>query len=108
MPHIRVRGIEDSVLQKSSKTIIDGLSELTSTPKDYFVVEKINSKFYFDGEPYDMYPHVEVLWFDRGNEIQDKAAAIITDTFASYDIQDIEVAFMLYEKRNYYMDGKHL
>tara|TARA_Y100000034_G_scaffold130034_1_gene187569 strand:- start:22 stop:174 length:153 start_codon:yes stop_codon:yes gene_type:complete len=44
MPHIRVRGIEQSVLEEVAGSIVEQFAKLTDTPNDHFTVEHIASE----------------------------------------------------------------
>lgn len=59
--------------------VIDELIDAVKCPRDYFEIECIKSVAIRDGKIADVYPFVEVAWFDRGQEVQDTVAKIITD-----------------------------
>ena len=59
--------------------MIDELVDAVKCPRDYFEIECIKSVAIRDGKIADVYPFVEVAWFDRGQEVQDTVAKIITD-----------------------------
>ena len=44
MPHIRARGIEQSVLEEVAGSIVEQFAKLTDTPNDHFTVEHIASE----------------------------------------------------------------
>ena len=107
MPQINIRGIEVSDVRLISKQLIDKLCDITGTNRDSFTIEVIESTSIFDGNVVDNYPFIEVCWFDRGLEIQDKVAKAITDTIYKLGISELDLFFTYLEKRNYYYNGKH-
>ncbi|HBG1558843.1 DUF1904 family protein [Clostridioides difficile] len=55
-----------------------------------------------------VYPFVEVAWFDRGQEVQDIVARIITDSIRNnLDVESMDLAFTVFEKEKYYENGEH-
>jgi hypothetical protein len=107
MPLLRIRAIEPKKVRVISKAMIDELERLLQCPRDYFVVEVIHSTFILDGEEVEGAPVVEVSWFDRGQELQDKAAEIITKYVRLVGYINCDVIFMPLEKEKYYENGKH-
>ena len=73
MPQIKVRGINENDICKISEKMIDELVEAVKCPRDYFEIECIKSVAIRDGKIADVYPFVEVAWFDRGQEVQDRS-----------------------------------
>ena len=102
MPQIKIRGInENQICEISEKMIV-------KCPRDYFEIECIKSVAIRDGKIADVYPFVEVAWFDRGQEVQDTVAKIITDNIReNLNIESMDLAFTVFEKEKYYENGEH-
>lgn len=108
MPQIKIRGIEALELCKVSENLIDELVEVVKCPRDYFEIEAINSVAIKDGKLQSAYPFVEVAWFDRGQEIQDRVAKIITSILRDkLKIESLDLAFVTFNKNCYYENGEH-
>ncbi|BCN23318.1 DUF1904 domain-containing protein [Vibrio alfacsensis] len=109
MPHLRFRAVEPQMVQALSKPLIDELEPLMNSPREDFTFEYIYSTFFSEGEVSGAYPFVEVLWFDRGQETQDKVAKIITNQVRSVVGEDINVAviFTALSPNGYYDNGEH-
>ncbi|MDG2739264.1 DUF1904 family protein, partial [Vibrio parahaemolyticus] len=62
-----------------------------------------------EGEVSAAYPFVEVLWFDRGQEVQDEVAKLITQQVRGIAGADIDVAviFSALSPKAYYDNGEH-
>ena len=110
MPHLRVRAFDIFRLKKISSTLIDKLYPIMQCPPADFTIEYIPSEFVGPNKPY---PMVEVLWFNRGQDVQDKSAAIITKLVqAELDggdemNKDVAVIFQPLSPDTYYDNGTH-
>lgn len=107
MPQLKFRGVEGKEICSVSKELIDELQELLQCPRDYFVLECSNSTFISEGNFINIYPIIDVAWFDRGQELQDKVAEIITKHVESLGYKDIDVVFSILDEKKYYENGKH-
>ncbi|MGL5711487.1 MAG: DUF1904 domain-containing protein [Paraclostridium sp.] len=108
MPQIKVRGIHEDDICKISEKMIDDLVDAVNCPRDYFEIECIKSVAIRDGKIAPVYPFVEIAWFDRGQEVQDTVAQIITDSIRNnLDIENMDLAFTVFEKEKYYENGEH-
>lgn len=110
MPHLRLRAVEFDHVKAMSMTLVDELLPLMACPREDFTVEHVSTTFIFDGEVSDAYPFVEVLWFDRGQEIQDQVAEVITrivrDELEDAEL-DVAVIFTALSPAAYYDNGRH-
>lgn len=67
MPQLKIKGVEGKEICSISRELIDELQELLQCPRNYFVIECINSTFIMNGDFVKAYPLIEVAWFDRGH-----------------------------------------
>lgn len=102
MPQLIFKGVKREEVKKLSLTLPDLLSQITSTPRDYFTFERPSTEYFFDGESYKIYPLVEVVQFSRGTEIESKMAEIIQSEIKKIGYNECEVYFIHIEKQNYY------
>jgi len=102
LPQIKIRGIDSEIIRKLSKQLINELAVLTKSPRDYFTLEVIHSTFVMDGDIVPGYPFVEIAWFDRGQETQDQAAAVISRLFLEGGCSSVDIMFTILEKTLYY------
>ncbi len=109
MPHLRLRAVEPQVVQTLSKELIDDLQPLMDCPREDFTFEHIASTFFHENEVSRAYPFVEVLWFDRGQAVQDQVAKLITEKVRKYTEAEIDVAviFTALQPAQYYDNGEH-
>lgn len=107
MPQIKIRGLQKEKVISASKKIIDELVQVVQCPREDFTIECINSTYIMDGKIIEPYPFIEIAWFDRGQEIQDKVAIIITNNLLAQGIESIDLIFTVLEGRKYYVNGKH-
>lgn len=107
MPILKFNGVEPKKLCIISKELVDELEELIKCPRDYFSLEVIQAVYIKDGEFVDGSPRVEIAWFDRGQEVQDKTAKIITKYVNSIEYPNVDVIFSVLDEKKYYENGEH-
>jgi hypothetical protein len=107
MPTLKFKGIEVTNICKASKDLIDELQELIKCPREYFTLAVDQSIYIMDGEIVEGSPKVEISWFDRGQEMQDKAAKVVTKYVNSMGYKEVDVVFTLLDKSRYYENGEH-
>ena len=107
MPQISIRGIQSKKVTSISKEMINELQGIIDCPRDYFTIEVIDSVFIMDGVITEGYPFVEVSWFDRGQEVQDKVAKSITRFIHNLGYKNVDVIFKVFEENKYYENGQH-
>jgi hypothetical protein len=107
MPQLLFRGITQEVVAKTSKGLVDELTEIIGCPRDYFTLECCFSQFISDGEAVAGTPLVQVNWFDRGQETQDRAAQSVTRHLRDAGCQNVDVYFVALKTNCYYENGEH-
>jgi hypothetical protein len=107
MPQLKFQGIEVNDICNISLGIVKEMQGLLECPKSYFTLECINSTFIMDGKIVKPSPAIEVAWFDRGQEVQDTMAKIITKHIQSLGHKDVDVIFKVLEETQYYENGEH-
>jgi len=108
MPNMIIKGMSLTDVKKISKAMIDELEIVVNCPREYFTLEVVENNFIIDGNLVIKDPFIQVNWFDRGQEVQDKTAATITKHVENAGYKEVEVFFMILERNNYYENGKHL
>ena len=108
MPHIRIRSLNEAAVRNLSRELPQELASVMQTSVDNFSIELVATTFFKDGKRVEGDPMIEVLWFERGQEIRDKSANIITElvrkqTPAEY----ISVVFSALAQESYYENGSH-
>ncbi|WEK53504.1 MAG: DUF1904 family protein [Candidatus Cohnella colombiensis] len=106
MPHLLIRGITPEQVRTISQSLGSQLATLFQCPADHIVLECLNTTAIFAGEVVSSFPFIEVNAFDRGKAVQDEAAMCIDSHVRSLGISEVEIAFRMYERSDYYADGK--
>ncbi|MBI0580640.1 DUF1904 family protein [Neobacillus cucumis] len=106
MPHLFIRGVTVEQVKTISKPLVQELADLCACGTDNFTLEVVQSTFVFDEREVPGYPFIEVKWFERGQEIRDEFANIITKQVQSLEIPEVEVAFSTFRESDYYLNGK--
>jgi hypothetical protein len=108
MPHIRMRALSKEQVATLSQKMLQNLAGLIETGEDNFTFEKIDSQFFYGGKEVKSYPFIEVFWFERPKEVQDRTAAYITEQVkALVPHEDVAVVFRRLEPSEYYENGRH-
>lgn len=110
MPHFRFRAMTTEQVAQISTPLIDELYELMDCPKAHFTIEHIPSQFFFDGQAQKAYPFVELLYFDRGQQVQDEIAKRVTQlvrNILNNPTQDVAFICTKLEPAGYYDNAKH-
>lgn len=109
MPHIRCRGMQRETVVAMSETLVEQLSELTAAPAAHFTVEHVATEFIATRFGGKAYPFIELFWFDRGQEMQDAAAKLITAIVQQTvgDVADVAVVVLPLTRTAYYDNGVH-
>lgn len=107
MPHLTFRGIKRTDLLTVSKEILDGLSDAIGCDRSHFTLALDEAFFVFDGEEATPDPFIEVAWFDRGQEVKDKVARLLTQGIQNLGYPEVSVWFVHLDKSSYYDNGAH-
>jgi hypothetical protein len=106
MPHLIIRGVSVDQVKTISTSLVQELADLCACGTDNFTLEIVNSTYVFDGNEVPGYPLIEIKWFERGQEIQDQFANIVTKHIQALGISEVEVAFSTFQESAYYLNGK--
>lgn len=107
MPQLIFKGISVNQVKSISSDLVSELAKLCECDDDNFTLEVPQSIFIFNEREVSSFPFIEVKWFDRGQDIQDQFANIITKHIHLLDIPEVEVAFTVFLENAYYSNGKH-
>jgi hypothetical protein len=107
MPQLIFKGIKVDQVKNISTSLVQELAELCHCDTDNFTLEIIQSIFVFNQAEVAGFPFIEVKWFDRGQEVQDQFAKIITKHIHSLDIPEVEIAFTVFLESAYYLNGNN-
>ncbi|WP_210396680.1 DUF1904 domain-containing protein [Motiliproteus sediminis] len=107
MPQLRFRGVEVDTVETISTALVDELQRLLDCPRDDLTLEVVSSVYVADGQRVAGYPFIEVLWFDRGQALQDLTAMAITRHLQAAGVTASDIFFTPLKGCNYYENGTH-
>lgn len=107
MPHLFIRGVTVDQVKTISPSLVQDLADLCACGTDNFTLEIVHSTYVYEGQEVPCHPLIEVKWFDRGQEIQDQFAEIVTKHIQALEIPEVEVAFSTFQESAYYLNGKN-
>lgn len=103
MPQLVFKGVKEADVAKLSTQLSGDLSKISTTPEDYFTFEFAPRVYYFKGTQIEMYPLVEVIQFERAQEVEAKMARRIQEAIYQLGYQECEVYFVHVDQKNYYL-----
>ena len=101
MPQVICKGLKEEEVKLMSRDILDEISKISSTPRDYFTFEFVNNKIFIDGIE-KMYPLIELKQFKREDEIEKNMAETIAKYIKSLGYSECEVFFEHLQEKNYF------
>lgn len=108
MPHLIFKALPSEQVSQLSKSLPQALATVMQTSTDNFYFELLPTTAFSMGDVISMDPLVQIIWFDRGQEVQDKAAKIITSEIRKItSANDVTVIFQTVSQKNYYENGQH-
>ncbi|MFI3249513.1 MAG: DUF1904 family protein [Eubacteriales bacterium] len=107
MPQLTFKGLSDAQVQTISQNLAPQLSTLMNTPEDWFTFEYSPIISYVSGKKVQREAIVDVRWFERGQDVQDQAAVLITNSLKELGYQEPTVVFHPLKKENFYENGEH-
>ena len=102
MPMLKFKAMETKSVCSISKDLLDELQKLLQCPRETLSIEVSQSVYVKDGEIVSGPSVVEVHWFPRTQELQDKAAEIIIKHAQSIGYPNVEVIFSILDKDKVY------
>jgi hypothetical protein len=109
MPHLRFRAVSIDTLQQISTPLLADLCTLTGGKPEFVTLERVESSWVRGGAVEAGFPVVELVWFERPQELQDAAAALITRHLKAVlgEQTYVVVQVLPIVKSHYYSDGQH-
>ncbi len=109
MPNLRFRAVSVDTLQRISAPLMADLCALTGGKPEFVTLECVPSQWVRDGQPEAGFPFVELVWFERPQEMQDAAAALITRHLKGVlgEQTYVVVQVLPIVKSHYYSNGQH-
>ncbi len=108
MPNIKVSGVAVNHVQALSKELSIGLSKTIDCPEDWITFMYGNECVFSSGEVLQDTIFVYVDWFDRGQEVKDRVAIILSDALMQLEkIVTVNVIFNDMKKTDFFENGNH-
>ena len=106
MPQIIVKGITQEQCAELSVKAAPELAAIVGCPSDWFVFDLIHSRFYDENGRTKHCPVVQVWWFERPMEVQDRVAKYLHSQFEKMGFHADQISFHIFEEDRYYENGK--
>ena len=106
MPRFAFHAIPLATVKAASAPLADDLQALLGCPREELVFHVPTDHYVLDADLVSGPPFVEVAWFDRGLDVQDQVARLLTEHLHRAGIPSVDVAFLPLARRAYYEDGR--
>lgn len=102
MPTLILKGVKPSDLQVLAKPLIAQLAEAVECPKDWFTLELTNPMYFDETGLVEWYPIINVNWYPRSKEMQEKVAHLVGNLFRNHGYSRVKVSFTVMNREDNY------
>ena len=106
MPQIIIKGITEEQCAALSVKAAPDLAKICNCPSDWFIFDLMHSRFYDENGRTKHCPVVQVWWFRRPMEIQDKVAKYLHKQFENMGFCADQISFHIFDEDKYYENGE--
>lgn len=107
MPHLNFKNIERNKVKQLCNDLTAQLAKVIECPEDWITFNHIDSQTFVQGVENDEIVFVNVEWFPRTQEVQDKVASIIHNGATGTGAKEVVIIFHDLKKESYYEEGQH-
>lgn len=102
MPQIVFKGIQKVEATSISKDLAESLAEAINCPKEWISLELTQADYFNLHSKEAAYPVVNIFWFSRPKEVQDKVAGILNEALFKLGYSRLQVYFHRLDPSEYY------
>jgi hypothetical protein len=106
MPQITFKGMKIKEVCEISTILKDKLQEILDCDRKHLKFDYVESVNIDNGAVIDSFPKIEMLWLPKEQEIQDKAAIVITDMVKKIGYEHVQVSFKVVPGERFYENGQ--
>lgn len=107
MPHLNFKNIERNKVKQLCKELTPQLAKEIDCPEDWITFSHMESQTFVQGEDNDDIVFVNVEWFPRTQEVQDKVASVLHNGVVETGSKEVVIIFNELKKEAYYEEGQH-
>ena len=107
MPHLNFKNIERNKVKQLCKELTPQLAKEIDCPEDWITFSHMESQTFVQGEENDDIVFVNVEWFPRTQEVQDKVASVLHNGVVETGAKEVVIIFHDLKKEAYYEEGQH-
>ena len=100
MPRIKVENVPKVLMSVIAPDLVKNFAEAVQCPEEWVTVADSGVTVYTSG-----YPVVDIVWFERPKEIQDKAAEAVAKWLESAGYKRFEIYFHIQDQKRVYSVG---
>ncbi|RAR41026.1 DUF1904 family protein [Paenibacillus sp. MDMC362] len=103
MPYLRFKGFTEVFLEEITPQVVAEFAGIVQIPQEIVKIELL---------PYQIITNtplsVEILMFQRSQEIHDAVAARIHDILSEHGYRNVHIFFVILQRNLYYKEGRPL
>ncbi|KOP68692.1 hypothetical protein AMS62_28250 [Bacillus sp. FJAT-18019] len=103
MPYLRFKGFPEVFLEELTPQVVEEFAGIVHIPKEIVKIESL---------PYQIITNtplsVEILMFQRSQEIHDAIAASIHNILSEHGYRNVHIFFVILQRNLYYKEGRPL
>ena len=110
MPRFIFKNASIEEVKELSQLLVEESSTIIDCPEDWITFEYVDNHIFYKGETITTNSlFLEISWFKRSQETQDKLASYLYDTLNDYYKQKREITLIFNQllESDYYEDGKN-
>ena len=102
MPQVIFKGINKDEAISFSSGLAKSLAEAINCPKEWISIELAQAEYFNLHSNEDAFPVVNIYWFARPKEVQDKVAGIVKEYLFNQGYTQLQVYFHRLDPNEYY------
>lgn len=106
MPQLMIKGLTDKQCQEFARVASKDLAEIVGCPQDWFLFDLVASKVIDYQGNLLSHPIVQVWWFKRPMDVQEKVADYLHQSFQKMGFTMDQISFHTFDVADFYENGQ--
>lgn len=107
MPRVTIHGVSFQAAKSLGMAIKKNLVSCDEIKPEHVQVQFLQTIALTHVEEEEWLPMIDILWFGRSQEVQDKVAEMLTQLFWKMGFENLQVTFQTIAENCFYENGQH-
>lgn len=104
MPHLIFKGINKEKMVDISNILPKKLSPLFGgVPDNWFFLEHIDVKYYYQGVELENFPIVQINWYDKGPQVKEEVVSAINEVLEKLGYKSVKMFFINLDSNSFFV-----